>query len=340
MGHRTRLLASAAGYVVLLIASVVVMDWFQMTMEIDGHLGTIGIGLRSIDVCPSDGVCVSVSYDHLALHGRFPLAAAITFWGSLLTALLVVYQAGTRLISGVASEPLSAHGTKACFVMILGAAAAGYVLSPEGGPLERTWAPVLLIVAHLLGMVVLRFAASDDAADDEAPYVPIKLDRPLTPTGERVVSTPIPTMTPPPTSAPIPTLPDHLRKKLSYMTLSAEITRAGIDARREDGASMLVLWRDVVGIVARRMPPDHEGSTFIDVVSAPGTTLRIMAWTRLTGEPLAGTGDPRARALVTLVASYCPTIKVDPKTRQFVDGAEAAQLPDLATLAAHDARLA
>ncbi|MDB4962664.1 MAG: hypothetical protein JWP01_2663 [Myxococcales bacterium] len=337
MANRTRLLASAAGYVVLVIASVVVMDWFQMTMAIDGHVGTIGIGLRSINVCQSDGVCASVSYGNLALRGSFPLAAAITFWGSLLTALLVVYQAGTRLLSGAASESLSSHGIKACFTMILGAAAAGFLFGPEGGSdaakmmgldLERTWAPVMLIAAHLLGMAVLRFAVSNDSADDEAPYVPIKVERPVTPATEQVVT------------GPLPTMPDHLRKKLSYMTVTAEITRAGIDARREDGTSMLVLWRDVVGVVARRLPPEHDGATFVDIVSMPGTTLRVMAWTRLTGEPLVGADDARARALVTLVISHCPTIKVDPKTRQFVDGELAAQLPDVATLGAHDARLA
>jgi hypothetical protein len=347
MELRTRLLAAAAGYVVLVIASAVIMDWFQMSMAVDGHLGTIGIGLRSITVCQSDGVCASVSYGNLALGGSFPLAAAITFWGSLLTALLVAYQVGTRMIYGVASEPLSAHGIKACFVMILGAAAAGFLFGPEGGSgaarmmgltIERTWAPVLLILAHVLGMVVLRLAVSNDASDSEAPYVPIKIDRPVTPANDPVVvAAPARERVP---TGQLSAMPDHLRKKLNYMTLTAEVTRAGIDARREDGSSMLVLWRDVVGVVARRMPPEHDGAIFVDVVSTPGATLRVMPWTRLTGDTLVGTSDPRARALVSLVVSHCPTIKVDPKTRQFVDGADAAQLPDVATLSAHDARLA
>jgi len=135
-------------------------------------------------------------------------------------------------------------------------------------------------------------------------------------------------------------MPEHLRKKVSYTALSAEITRAGIDARREDGALLLVMWRDVVGVVARRLPPEHDGVTFIDIVSIAGATLRILPWTRITGDLVHGTGDERARSLVIFVEASCPTVKLDARTQAFSEKGEAAQLPDLAKLAAHDARLA
>jgi hypothetical protein len=135
-------------------------------------------------------------------------------------------------------------------------------------------------------------------------------------------------------------LPPHLRNRLAYVAITAELTAGGIDARREDGTSRLVLWRDVVGVVARRMPPAYDGATFIDIVSTAGSTLRIVPWTRLTGEPIEGEPDRRPRGVVDRVVAMCPGVKIDPATGQFLDTGEAVQLPDLATLHAHDERLA
>jgi hypothetical protein len=141
-------------------------------------------------------------------------------------------------------------------------------------------------------------------------------------------------------SGPIPPMPEHLRNRLSYLAVTAELTGGGIDARREDGTSRLVLWRDVVGVVVRRMPPAYDNATFVDVVSTARSTVRIVPWTRLTGDLVEGEGDARPRGVVEHVVAKCPGAKIDPATRQFLETGEAAQLPDLETLRAHDARLA
>lgn len=141
-------------------------------------------------------------------------------------------------------------------------------------------------------------------------------------------------------SGPLPPVPEHLRNRLEYVAITAELTAGGIDARREDGASRLVLWRDVVGVVARRLPPAYDNATFIDIVSTAGSTLRIVPWTRLTGEPIAAELDQRPRGVVERVVAMCPGAKLDPATRLFLDTGEAVQLPDLETLHAHDERLA
>jgi hypothetical protein len=141
-------------------------------------------------------------------------------------------------------------------------------------------------------------------------------------------------------SGPLPPVPAHLRNRLEYVAITAELTAGGIDARREDGSSRLVLWRDVVGVVARRMPPAYDNATFIDIVSTTGSTLRIVPWTRLTGEPIAAELDQRPRGVVERVVAMCPGAKVDPATRLFLNTGEAVQLPDLQTLHAHDERLA
>jgi hypothetical protein len=141
-------------------------------------------------------------------------------------------------------------------------------------------------------------------------------------------------------TGPIVAAPPHLRLRLSYVAITAELTAGGIDARREDGLSRLVLWRDVVGVVARRMPPVYDGLVFIDVVSSAGSTLRIVPWTRLAGAPIASEADARPRSIVEHVALRCPGARLDPATRQFLETGTAAQLPDLETLRAHDERLA
>jgi len=130
---------------------------------------------------------------------------------------------------------------------------------------------------------------------------------------------------------------ETLHPRVEYAAMTAQITRAGIEARLEDGEERLVMWRDVIGIVVRRLPPIHDGATFVDLVSTAGATVRLVRWTRLLGDPLPE--DPHAQAKQLI--AWCPRATLDPATRAFVDrGGEAAQLPDLATLAAHDAKLA
>lgn len=141
-------------------------------------------------------------------------------------------------------------------------------------------------------------------------------------------------------SGPLPVMPSHMKNRLQYLALTAELTAGGIDARREDGTARLVLWRDVVGVVVRRAPPDFDGTTFIDIVSTAGSTLRIAPWTRLTGDLIAAEGDARPRGILDRVVAHCPAAMLDPATKQFLDTGEAAQLPDLQTMTAHDERLA
>ena len=345
-------------YLVLVIASTFVMDWFVMRGGgmLMGGAATIGIDLRSVTVCADAGPCISISFSGIPNRGMFPTIAFATFWGTMLVSLVVAYQAGTRVISGFANESLSRTGTFGALAMACAAGAAGFLFAPElgsaqvealGVSVERTWAPTLLILAHIVGIVTMRWSIAEETLDSGADYqpsVPALPEARVFPRTQDIKGrsgdgVPEVAVERPPTG-PVPTMPEQLRKQLHYTTLSAEVTRAGVDARREDGSLLLVLWRDVVGVVARRLPPEYEGATFVDLVSTAGSTLRILPWTRLTGDLLSGTGDDRARAVVTLVVASCPTVKLDARTQAFVDGGEAAQLPDLETLAAHDARLA
>ena len=56
--------------------------------------------------------------------------------------------------------------------------------------------------------------------------------------------------------------------------------------------------------------------------------------------PEANERNAEAMARMFLAVARCPKARLDPATRQFLDTGEPAQLPDLDTLRAHDARLA
>lgn len=186
----------------------------------------------------------------------------------------------------------------------------------------RTWAPLLFTVGVIMGIVV-GFRASGGGRDDFAgEYKPVVIARKP---GEKIAT--------PPGMKPLA----HLRGKLNYAAMTAQLTKAGVEARFEDGAERLVMWRDVIGIVARRMPEAYDAVPFLDLVSTAGATIRLLPWTRFTGEPIDGAPRPCAQQLL----AWCKHATLDPATKLFLDGTgEPAQLPELSTLAAHDEKLA
>jgi hypothetical protein len=63
--------------------------------------------------------------------------------------------------------------------------------------------------------------------------------------------------------------------------------------------------------------------------------------TQLSGEPLPGAGDARARAIVAFVTDRCPEARIDLATREFAkSGAPPEQLASVDELATHEAGLA
>jgi hypothetical protein len=131
--------------------------------------------------------------------------------------------------------------------------------------------------------------------------------------------------------------------ELSYATKTAVISHVGVEAHLEDGRVRVVPWREVVGVVARRLPPipPFGGQTFVDIVSTADSTVRILPWTSLVGQLVADGDAEKARAIVRIVSLQAPNARLDQATRVFLNSTgPAAQLPDAETLAAHDARLA
>jgi len=373
--ERFRVLVFAAASLVSIIAALFVLDWFVARMAgAPMQIGEITIDLREVRACSPAGPCAVMALSGPYSAGTYPTLATVTFWAAIVFALILAFQTGTRVLSGYASAAVTRAGHGISLLVALTALAAAYLFGPELGSasaggmsvsVDRGWGPLAMLLGLVLGNVALHYAAAEDsdlphevplpfAAARHAggtlppPYVPLAerargasspppLATARTATGDRAI--PRPTVDRP--SAPLATCPEHLKGKLQFATLAGEITRAGIDARREDGPLILALWRDVVGIVARRLPPP-DGAPFVDIVSTAGSTLRILPWTRLTGDPITGDDEhARVRALVTLLAQRCPDAHLDAATRDYLAGTEPApQLPDAATLAAHDQRLA
>jgi len=292
----------------MILLAVLVMGWFVLHLT---GIGTIEIGLHSARVCQRSA-CESFELPTGgSAYGTFALLA---FWGGLVQSLVIAYQTYARISAGVALAVTSRWGSVLGMGLVLVGVITGFILAPGIGQVEtaigdmhvdRTWGPLLYIAGQLVGIVALRASANQPAVTGEAA---------IRATGEH---------------APL----------LSYVVVTGEVTRAGIDARRTDASSLLVLWRDVVGFVVRRTPEELGGLTFADLVSVKGSTLRIVPSTRLTGISVAGLGDDRVRSLATYVQSICPELAIDGATKKFLAGEAAAQLRDAAMLAVHDDRL-
>jgi hypothetical protein len=341
---RVRVVGLALVSLALIVASVLVMEWFVVRVTNDASgIEKIAFDLRAIRVCQQN-MCVVVELSQVPLLSRLGVYSSLapaTFWTSLGFAALVAFQGGARAIVGAASLTYTRLGYFLGTIFAGIAVGTAYMFAPEVGPftVTRTAAPLLLFVGYAVGMAAMYYSSRHEDVFSDKPVRTLP------------IATAMPVETPEPAPAVSRTrsrpIPLGLRGKLNYTAVTAEISRAGLDARREDNTTRLVLWRDVVGAVARRLPPTepYASTAFVDIVSTAESTLRLLPWTKFSGEPLDGDvdgdGEARARAVLALVIARCPEAKLDRATRAFYDGREPpAQLPDEPTLAQHDERLA
>jgi len=353
-----RVIGPAIASVAAIAAATLGLEWFIANVTGLMELSRITFDLREARACSSLGPCGVVPMSMIK-SGMYPTLAAISFWGSIVFALLVLYQAGSRILGGFANESITkaAHGLGS--LVIITSVGAGYLFGPSltpgemmglGFDVDRGWGPLTMLLGLILGHVAL-YTAREGGLDDAPPY------RPVAPLPVATARPPLPTSTPAagmPTAAPVsprthaPTtpppmqMPDAFKGKIRFSVVTGEVTVAGIDARREDGGSVLVMWRDVVGLVVRRLPPELDGHPFVDIVSTADMTLRVLPWSKLTGETLEGDSEGRVRAFVKLVKARAPEAKLDRATQSFFDDntARPAQLPSLELLAKHDQALA
>lgn len=369
MSGPAKVLASTGVAVAAILIALFGMSWFELHLE---HappesvlaLAQVRVGLTAAAACLPDGSCSAMPLSNF--DGLYPMLATFVFWISIVFGLVVAYQAAYRLVFGHTGEALSRFGYLIAILAALGTILAGLIFAPETGGADgggtvvvtHTFAPVLLLVGIASGSAALVLAPQLDFAGESQTMISVALKTRPTLPSEPIVPlqrapTPVPeapvvVITRPKTIQPAATAPYELRNVLKYATARAVFHAKGIDAEREDGTHRNVVWPDVVGIVARRLPPDppYAGATFIDLVSVAGATLRFLPWTELSGNELeaaleAGDEHERARTLVQLIAMACPEARLDSATRTFLGGrGPAAQLPSEQKLAQHDERLA
>jgi hypothetical protein len=172
--YQLKLLVLSLSAILTIATTAFTMDWFVFRVAAQ----TIVIDLRAIEVCA--GPCVRVPLG--GLDGMFPALAGLTFWCSLPLLLLLALQCGARLIAHTGHELIAKLGYAAAAIVILAALGAGYLFGPNTGKflggdvfvsVERTWAPLLLAIGAVVGMVALRFAliAADEIEPDYTPVI-------------------------------------------------------------------------------------------------------------------------------------------------------------------------
>lgn len=357
-------IASIAG----ILAGTLVFEWFIIELTGAPELSRITFDLREARACSSLGPCGVVPMSMIKA-GWYPSLAAVSFWGSLVFAAVLAYQAGARMLGGFANETISkaAHGLAT--LVMLTSVGAGYLAGPDTQPAElmglgvdadRGWGPLAMLAGLLAGhwaLYQMREGGNDEPPVHRVDPLPVARARvplplvtppsglpnvPRPPTVPPVSRTQTPVRASPPTTPPpMRAVPEALEGKLRFAMVTGDVTVAGIDARREDGG-VLVMWRDVVGLVVRRLPPELEGHAFVDIVSTAGMTLRLLPWSKLTGEPFEGDAEGRIRAFIRAVHPRCPEARLDRMTQAFLDDATRppAQLPNVEMLAKHDQALA
>ena len=341
----SRVLPLAIASIAAIVASTMVLDWFVASIGGGLAVDQVTFDLREARACSNLGPCGVVPMSAID-GGMYGPLSTVTFWGSLVFALAVIYQVGSKLFAGSANETITKGAYALGSLVVLSAVGAGYLFGPDVGSasmmglgieIERSWGPLAMLAGVILGNCALYYTR-----EDEVPvYKPIEPQVPLAVARTKTTTKPEPLPVTPAPRRSSPTTPPPSGSKIQFATIAGELSVAGIDARRAAGGPVLVLWRDVVGLVVRRLPPELEGHVFLDVVSTAGMTLRILPWTKLTGERIEGDAEARVRALLALVKPRCPEAKLDRATQAFLDGTKAAaQLPSVDMLAKHDQALA
>jgi len=178
-----RVLACGLAAIALIIAGALAMDWYRLVFEpAAGGAMRITIDLRTFHICQLD-TCTTSSL--APLPGMFPTLATVVLGASLLVAALVAYQAGARILSGNAYDPLTKLGYMISLMAISIAVAAAYLFGPEsetsiagaaaqaGIALHRTWGPATLIAGLAAGFATLYMTVSPDSSDHTAAYKPV-----------------------------------------------------------------------------------------------------------------------------------------------------------------------
>ncbi len=376
-----RVLVPALISLVAIAAATLVCDWFTVDIN-GTELARITLDLREAHACTSSGDCASVPMSMIEGSFYPTLATLSFWAGLAFALFVLYQAGTRVLGGMPNESLIkAAHGlgTIAILTSVAAGYLFGPNLDPTqaigiGFDFDRGWGPVSMLIGIVAGHAALYYTR--DRTLDDRPIIPTKQLRPVprpltspgTPTpapGSISTRVPLPIQTPPSgsptvrqkdpskppavgrtqtptTPPPMRALADQFRGKIQFALVTGDITIAGIDARREDGGGVLVMWRDVVGFVVRRLPPELDGHPFVDIVSTAGMTLRLLPWSKVIGEHLSGDAEGRVRSFLKIVKPRCPEAKLDRATQSFLDDTSKlpAQLKNREMLEKHDQALA
>lgn len=342
-----------AAAAVAIALGVLVLDW----VVVDSQLGlSVHIGPRALELC-SPGGCVD------GPHAGKPFAALPTavFVLGLTTALGLIGVAVAR-VTHTELGPIAAAVSWVAVATAVAAVLAIIYLAPDSlGDLGAGF-PLTLVGAGV-GITArgTPIAGAFDGGRSKAPIrstATVAATPPATPPA-RPAATPYdlaagapaaaPTGTPlSKTARPNPVGPaavDATRDALRFVVQDGAITADGLTVRVARGGERTVAWRELIEVVARRMPPDppYEKTTFVDLVVADGPPLRLVPSTRLDYAALPGGQAPNTkenwRNLVALARQHNPGIAIEADSADFfAGGRDAPMFPALKKFVEWDRR--
>jgi len=333
---------------------VLVLDW--VVIDVDTGL-TVRVGPRSVELCASAG-CVD------GRHAGKPFAALPTavFVLGLGTALGLLGVAVARF-THTELGPLAAAVSWLAVGTAVAAVLAIIYLAPDAlGDLGAGFPLTLVGAAIGIGARGTPTAGAFDGGRAKAPIrstaaaaspapAPALPSRPAPSSydlDQAAPATPAPARPLSKTARPNPVGPaavDATRDALRFVVQDGAITATGLTVRVARGGERTIAWGELVEVVARRMPPDppYEKTTFVDLVVADGTPLRLVPTSRLDYAALPGGQAPNTkenwRALVALARQHNPAIAIEPDSADFfAGGRDAPMFPALKKFVEWDRR--
>ncbi|MBL8623465.1 MAG: hypothetical protein JNK64_19295 [Myxococcales bacterium] len=343
---------SPAAAAIALALGVLVLDW--VVIDIDLGLSA-HVGPRSIELC-SPGGCVD------GRHAGKPFAALPTavFLLGLVTALGLIGVAVAR-VTHTELGPIATAVTWASVATAVAAVLAILYLAPDSFGQLGAGFPLTLVGAVVgIGAGVTPTLGAFEGGRSRAPIRSTAVvAAPAAAPPARPAATPYDLAAgapaaPPPgkplskTARPNPVGPaavDATRDALRFVVQDGAITADGLAVRVARGGERTIAWRDLVEVVARRMPPDppYEKTTFVDLVVADGPPLRLVPTSRLDYAALPGGQAPNTkenwRNLVALARQHNPAIAIEADSADFfAGGRDAPMFPALKKFVEWDRR--
>jgi hypothetical protein len=362
---RWALPVAAAG---LILAGLLALDWWTVSGDSLGVHAEIHGRLREVIGC-AGGACVSADAPgHWGLIGEFLFWLGLAMAGALL------------LVGGLAFVHASAESVFAATARASGVLLALIVLATCDAMFEfnamPSLAPLVTAAGALLGLVARVSTVTDDNLERAVTTSVLGRSRPAAAS----TSTPIAEPTAPPEgagpagvppedlaqlvavsraatrAAPVPrsrkqarlnavgpVAADATRGALRFVAGVATLAPDGLAVQLDSGAERALAWRDVIRVVARRLPPDppFEKTALLDLVTADGP-VRLLPTTRVDYANLPGGAAPGVkqnwRRLIALAREHHPGLEIEAQSAAFFDGGQAPMFPALRRFAEYDAQ--